>query len=75
MIESYPAYLRKAVKLNVDVLIILAQNWVEAFDIESVGSPRTPPLKAIQKQALPAPCAWCIVSSYPWLPNLNAWHF
>lgn len=43
--------LRQAVKLNVRVLEHLARAWVEIFDFESAGTPRTPPLGSLSIEA------------------------
>ena len=43
---------RKAVALNVDVLKHTAAVWVEIFDFEDAGTPRTPPLSSLHCEAL-----------------------
>lgn len=38
---------RKAIQMNLPVLLPTARLWVDIFDFSGVGSPRTPPLPSL----------------------------
>lgn len=46
-------FVRKAIQMNLPVLIETARVWVEVFDYSAAGSPRTPPLPSLTTEVLP----------------------
>lgn len=39
-------------QMNLPVLIATARAWVEVFDFEAAGAPRTPPLPSLVREAM-----------------------
>ena len=60
---------RTAVKMNIKVLKHASLLWVEIFDYEAAGTPRTPPLSAIHHEAQTgyAPCSQVKGLDHGWL--------
>jgi hypothetical protein len=43
---------RKAIQMNLPVLIQAARVWVDVLDFQACGTPRTPPLPSLASEAL-----------------------
>ena len=75
---------RRAIQMNLPVLIKTAQIWVDIFDYEACGSARTPPLPSLASEVLlsmTVQCGWQCKSfmkvlsehqlTQPWLHSMG----